>query len=66
MLADAILTEDSKRGLALLVGDIPEAVKTQAQILRREAMSLDEKPLETTLRQSLSDLTPADARVQNP
>jgi len=66
VLADAILTDDSKRGLALLMGDVPEPVKTQAQSMRRMAMALDERPLEPILRQALSKLMPSGAVGQKP
>jgi len=66
VLADAILTDDAKRGLALLMGDIPEAIKKLAQTLRKMAMTLDEKPQETILRKALANLTAPDAVGQNP
>jgi len=57
-LADAILTEDSKRGLALLGGDVSPDMRALAQTLRRAAMDLDATPDEATLRQSLAELKP--------
>jgi len=57
-LADAILTEDSKRGLALLGGDVTPDIRALAQTLRRAAMDLDTTPDEATLRQALADLKP--------
>jgi len=66
VLADAIYTEDSKRGLALLMGDIPDAVEKLAQTLRRMAMALDERPQEEILRQALASLTAPEGLGQNP
>jgi hypothetical protein len=57
-LADAILSEDSKRGLALLGGDVSPDMRALAQTLRRAAMDLDTTPDEATLRQSLAELKP--------
>ena len=67
MLADAILTDDSKRGLALLGGEVSPASRDLAQSLRRVAMDLDATPEEATLRQALAELkTPApEAGAQN-
>jgi len=59
MLAEAVLTDDSKRGLALLGGEASPAAIGLAQSLRRAAMELDATPEETTLRQALTDLKPA-------
>jgi hypothetical protein len=59
VLAEAVLTDDSKRGLAVLGGEALPAAVTLAQSLRRAAMDLDATPLETTLRQALADLKPA-------
>ena len=66
VLADAILTEDSKRGLALLMGDIPPAIKSLSVNLRRWASVLDERPQDAILRQALASLTAADAQGQKP
>lgn len=65
-LADAILTEDSKRGIALLAGDIPPAASTLAQGLRRASNALDERPMEPILRRALADLKAAAAVVVKP
>lgn len=59
VLADAILTDDSKRGLALLGGDSAPVDPSLAQSLRRAAMDLDTTPEEATLRQALIELTRA-------
>jgi hypothetical protein len=59
VLAEAVLTDDSKRGLAVLGGEASPAAVALAQSLRRAAMDLDATPLETTLRQALADLKPA-------
>jgi hypothetical protein len=59
VLAEAVLTDDSKRGLAVLGGDASPAAVDLAQSLRRAAMDLDATPEETTLRQALADLKPA-------
>jgi hypothetical protein len=59
VLAEAILTDDSKRGLAVLDGEASPAAVQLAQGLRRAAMELDATPEETTLRQALADLKPA-------
>jgi len=56
VLADAILTEDSKRGVAVLGGDVTPAAVELAQKLRRAAMELDAEPEEATLRQALAGL----------
>jgi hypothetical protein len=66
VLADAIVSEDAKRGLALLVGDIPPDANALSQSLRRAAMNLDAVPEEATLRQALAKLTPSAAAVQKP
>lgn len=66
VLADAIVSEDAKRGLALLVGDIPPATNALSQSLRRAAMNLDAVPEEATLRQALANLTPPAAAGQKP
>ena len=58
-LAEAILTDDSKRGLAVLGGEASPAAVDLAQSLRRAAMDLDATPEETTLRQAFADLKPA-------
>jgi hypothetical protein len=58
-LADAILSDDSKRGLALLGGAASPAAVELAQSLRRASMELDATPEETTLRQAVVDLKPA-------
>ncbi len=66
VLADAIVSEDAKRGLALLVGDIPPAANALSQSLRRAAMNVDAVPEEATLRQALANLTPPAAAGQKP
>jgi hypothetical protein len=66
VLADAIVSEDAKRGLALLVGDIPPTANALSQSLRRAAMNLDAVPEEATLRQELANLTPPAAAGQKP
>jgi len=58
ILADAILTDDSKRGIAVLGGGAAPAAVELAQELRRAAMELDAEPEEITLRQSLTGLKP--------
>jgi len=58
VLADAILTDDSKRGLAMLGGAPAPADPKLAQSLRRAAMDLDTTPEEATLRQALTELKP--------
>lgn len=60
VLADAILTDDSKRGLAVLGGEAPPDALELAQSLRRASMDLDATPEETTLRQALAGLKPAE------
>ena len=64
VLAEAVLTDDSKRGLALLGGEWSPAAIGLAQSLRRAAMDLDATPDETTLRQALTDLKPAAPAAQ--
>jgi hypothetical protein len=59
VLAEAILTDDSKRGVALLGGEASPAAVDLAQSLRRAAMDLDATPEESMLRQALADLKPA-------
>jgi hypothetical protein len=59
VLADAILSDDSKRGLARLGGEAAPTAVDLAQSLRRAAMDLDATPEETTLRQALAGLKPA-------
>ncbi len=59
VLAEAILTDDSKRGIALLGGEASPAAVDLAQSLRRAAMDLDATPEESMLRQALADLKPA-------
>ena len=59
MLADAILTDDSKRGIALLGGAAPPAAMELAQSLRRAAMDLDATPEESMMRQALMELKPS-------
>jgi hypothetical protein len=59
VLAEAILTDDSKRGVALLGGEASPAALDLAQSLRRAAMDLDATPEESMLRQALADLKPA-------
>jgi len=56
VLADAILTDDSKRGLAMLGGAPAPADPSLAKSLRRAAMDLDTTPEDATLRQALTDL----------
>ena len=58
VLADAILTDDSKRGVAVLGGAASPAAMELAQTLRGAAMELDALPEETTLRQILLGLKP--------
>jgi len=58
VLADAILTDDSKRGIAVLGGEAAPAAVELAQKLRRAAMELDATPEELTLRQALVGLKP--------
>jgi len=60
VLADAILADDSKRGLALLGGEVLPADKELAQKIRRAALELDAEPDEPTLRQALTDLKPPE------
>jgi len=57
-LADAILSDDSKRGLALLENAPSPAARALSQKLRRAALELDATPEETVLRQALTDLKP--------
>jgi hypothetical protein len=61
-LADAILSEDRKRGLSPLLpeGDRPAADKL-AQRFRRAAIELDATPEDQVLRQILKELKPAPA-----
>ena len=66
VLADAILADDSKRGLALLVGDVPPTASRLAQSLRRAAMELDARPEEVILRQTFANLKPAPAAGGTP
>jgi hypothetical protein len=56
VLADAILTDDSKRGLAILGGAPSPADPELAKSLRRAAMDLDATPEEATLRQAVTEL----------
>ncbi|MFM8804994.1 MAG: hypothetical protein ACKOK8_13960, partial [Planctomycetia bacterium] len=60
VLADSILTDDSKRGLAVRAaeGDVRTGFQELAQKLRRAAMELDAVPEEATLRQALADIKP--------
>jgi hypothetical protein len=58
VLADSILTDDSKRGIAVLGGEAAPAAVELAQNLRRAAMELDATPEEMTLRQALTGLKP--------
>ena len=58
VLADSILTDDSKRGIAVLGGEAAPAAVELAQNLRRAAMELDATPEELTLRQALTGLKP--------
>jgi hypothetical protein len=58
VLADAILSDDSKRGIALLGGDAPPAGVELSQMLRGVAMELDAIPDEATMRQALVSLKP--------
>ena len=60
VLADAILTDDSKRGLAVLGGEASPAAVELSQSLRRAAMDLDAAPEEAVLRQALAGLKPAE------
>ena len=60
VLADAILSDDAKRGLATLGGDVVPEDKTLAQSLRRAALELDAAPEEATLRQVLAELKPPE------
>jgi len=66
VLADSTLTDDSKRGLALLLGDIPPAASRLAQSLRRAALELDARPEEVILRQTFASLKPAAAAGGTP
>jgi len=61
-LADAILTEDRKRGLSTLLPE-PERPPAEklAQRLRRAAIELDATPEDPVLRQILEELKPAPA-----
>lgn len=59
VLADAVLSDDAKRGLARLGGDASPTAVELSQSLRRAAMDLDATPDETVLRQSLLSLKPA-------
>lgn len=63
VLADSILADDSKRGLALQTpeGEARTSFQELARNLRRGAMELDAAPEEATLRQVLADLKPAPA-----
>ena len=58
VLADSILTDDSKRGIAVLGGEAAPPAVELAQNLRRAAMELDATPEELTLRQALTGLKP--------
>jgi hypothetical protein len=69
VLADSILTDDSKRGIAVLGGEATPAAVELAQNLRRAAMELDATPEEMTLRQALAGLkppAPAAAAAEEP
>ena len=69
VLADSILTDDSKRGIAVLGGEAAPAAVELAQNLRRAAMELDATPEELTLRQALTGLkppAPAAAAAEGP
>ena len=66
VLADSTLTDDSKLGLALLLGDIPPAASRLAQSLRRAALELDARPEEVILRQTFASLKPAAAAGGTP
>jgi len=63
VLADAILSDDSKRGVALLGGDAPPAAVDLSQSLRGVAMELDATPDEETMRQALVSLKPRPPAV---
>jgi hypothetical protein len=64
VLADSILTDDSKRGIAVLGGEAAPAALELAQNLRRAAMELDATPEEMTLRQALTALKPPAAETK--
>lgn len=66
VLADAILTDDSKRGLARLGSEPPPAAVELSQSLRRAAMELDATPDEQTLRQALAALKPKKKPAAEP
>ena len=69
VLADSVLTDDSKRGIAVLGGEAAPAAVELAQKLRRAAMELDATPEEMTLRQALAALkppAPAAAAAEEP
>ena len=69
VLADSILTDDSKRGIAVLGGEAAPAAVELAQNLRRAAIELDATPEELTLRQALTGLqppAPAAAAAEGP
>ena len=65
VLADSILTDDSKRGIAVLGGEAAPAAVELAQNLRRAAMELDATPEEMTLRQALTGLKPPAPAAAN-
>ena len=57
-LADALLTVDGQKGLALLPGADAEEGRALAGKLRRAAMDLDASPDDVRIRQALEDLRP--------
>jgi len=57
-LADAVLTADGQKGLALLPGVDAAEAKPLAAKLRRAAMDLDANPDDVRIRQALDDLRP--------
>ncbi|MFM8893454.1 MAG: hypothetical protein ACKOTB_17900, partial [Planctomycetia bacterium] len=57
-LADAVLSDDAKRGLATVGGEVPPPARELAQKLRRAAMDLDATPDDPTLRQALAEFKP--------
>lgn len=59
-LADAVLSDDAKRGIATVGGEVPPAARELAQKLRRAAMDLDATPDDPTLRQALAEFKPAE------
>ena len=59
-LADAVLSDDAKRGLAMVAVEVPPESRDLAQKLRRAAMDLDATPDDPTLRQALAEFKPPE------